>query len=145
MNWQEQLTQVLGRNTTQPLLALDDTAFGLARSLLPPGSVQRLAPNAVPPAARGVALIIDALNALDAAAARARIAHVRNFIAPRLLVACDSRCALSDLDFIALGFDLLTEDKACATSLYLYDIETYKQVPDWLNARYWAHPERWKS
>ncbi len=144
MNWQEQLALALGRNTTQTLLALDDTAFDIAQSLLPSGSVQRLAPNAVPPAARDVALIIDALNTLDAAAARAHIAHVRNFIAPRILVASDSRCALSSLDFLALGFDLLIEDKANATSLYRYDIETYKQVPDWLNARYWAHPERWK-
>jgi hypothetical protein len=25
--------------------------------------------------------------------------------------------------------------------IYAYDIATYKTTPDWLNARYWAHPE----
>lgn len=24
-----------------------------------------------------------------------------------------------------------------------FDIHTYKQVPDWLNARFWANPENW--
>lgn len=25
--------------------------------------------------------------------------------------------------------------------IYAFDIDTYKLVPDWLNSRYWAHPE----
>jgi hypothetical protein len=28
--------------------------------------------------------------------------------------------------------------------LYLFDLHTYKPAPDWLNSKYWAHPERWK-
>lgn len=27
--------------------------------------------------------------------------------------------------------------------LYRYDLNNYKTVPDWFNARFWAHPERW--
>lgn len=27
--------------------------------------------------------------------------------------------------------------------LFEFDIATYKDTPDWLNAKYWAHPERW--
>ncbi len=27
--------------------------------------------------------------------------------------------------------------------LFSFDIERYKSTPDWLNSRYWAHPERW--
>jgi len=26
-------------------------------------------------------------------------------------------------------------------SLFTYDLHDYKQVPDWLNARFWANPE----
>ena len=35
-------------------------------------------------------------------------------------------------------------DDAEQIALYPFDLATYKQVPDWFNARYWAHPERWK-
>jgi hypothetical protein len=24
-----------------------------------------------------------------------------------------------------------------------FDIHTYKEVPDWLNAKYWANPQNW--
>ena len=27
--------------------------------------------------------------------------------------------------------------------LYYYDIYDYKEIPDWLNNRFWAHPDRW--
>jgi len=27
--------------------------------------------------------------------------------------------------------------------LYEFDLYDYKETPDWLNARYWAHPELW--
>jgi hypothetical protein len=26
-------------------------------------------------------------------------------------------------------------------SLFTYDLREYKQVPDWLNAKFWANPE----
>ena len=28
--------------------------------------------------------------------------------------------------------------------IHYYDLDTYKTVPDWLNARFWANPERWE-
>jgi hypothetical protein len=28
--------------------------------------------------------------------------------------------------------------------IHYYDLDTYKSVPDWLNNRYWANPERWE-
>lgn len=36
-----------------------------------------------------------------------------------------------------LGFQPLTD------RLWAFDIDDYKAVPDWLNARFWANPERW--
>ena len=29
------------------------------------------------------------------------------------------------------------------SALFVFDIDEYKTTPDWLNARFWAHPERW--
>jgi hypothetical protein len=34
-------------------------------------------------------------------------------------------------------------DPTDSMRIFHYDLDTYKTVPDWLNARYWAHPERW--
>lgn len=36
-----------------------------------------------------------------------------------------------------LGFEPLTE------RLWAFDINDYKAVPDWLNARFWANPDQW--
>jgi len=51
-----------------------------------------------------------------------------------------SGCALDDETFRALGFTLSATDTAANLRIYDYDLATYKTVPDWLNARYWANP-----
>lgn len=45
----------------------------------------------------------------------------------------------------ALGLTLLRRYPAAGKTLSLYgfDIATYKHTPDWLNPRFWAHPELW--
>ncbi len=45
----------------------------------------------------------------------------------------------------ALGLQLIGRYTGDAESLrlYFYDIATYKAVPDWLNSRNWANPDRW--
>ena len=40
-----------------------------------------------------------------------------------------------------LGFRLLKTYENNA--LYYFDIYDYKQIPDWLNNRFWAHPQLW--
>ena len=53
-----------------------------------------------------------------------------------------------DTCFRTLGFKRLrvygspTVDKM-TVCLYYYDIYDYKEVPDWLNDRFWAHPDMW--
>jgi hypothetical protein len=91
-----------------------------------------------------LALGIDALNGLDAQQAQHLISQTRLYIAPRILLAVQQSCALDEATFRALGFTLSATDTAENLRLYDYDLATYKTVPDWLNARYWAHPERWK-
>ncbi len=49
--------------------------------------------------------------------------------------------------FYALGFVRLAKvaSATAAVELYGYRLSEYKQVPDWLNARFWANPERYNS
>jgi len=44
-----------------------------------------------------------------------------------------------DQQMVSLGFTRYRADEP----IYLFDIETYKRTPDWLNARHWANPELW--
>ncbi|HYP68699.1 MAG TPA: DUF6231 family protein [Thiobacillaceae bacterium] len=63
---------------------------------------------------------------------------------PCVVVLTES-CAGADFNtFLALGLERLYESADGAIHLYRHDIATYKAVPDWLNAKYWAHPERWE-
>jgi Family of unknown function (DUF6231) len=48
-------------------------------------------------------------------------------------------------DFIAYGMRLLHsyEQDGKPMQMYKFDMADYKRTPDWLNAKHWAHPERW--
>jgi len=144
MNWRDALAEVLHRSASQHISALDAAAFGLARGLLPEADIQFCDPSTLACAPGQLALTIDALNDLDATQARALLARVRDYISPRIVVIARANCPLNRLDFLALGYEMLAVDEANRIALYQFDLATYKQVPDWLNARFWAHPERWK-
>lgn len=51
---------------------------------------------------------------------------------------------LSAERFYAFGFRRVLDvhEEGIRHVLYEYRLADYKQPPDWLNARYWAHPER---
>jgi len=59
-----------------------------------------------------------------------------------------SSCAaalLGDEQFFAFGFRRISqasEVSGLQQQWYAYSLRDYKQSPDWLNARFWAHPER---
>jgi len=63
--------------------------------------------------------------------------------APALLVAARESQPLAFNDFLAFGMQRLAE-AGDGHLLYLFDLHTYKPAPDWLNSKYWAHPELWK-
>ncbi|KTG17767.1 hypothetical protein AUR63_06500 [Guyparkeria sp. XI15] len=44
-----------------------------------------------------------------------------------------------DQRMVSLGYRRLS----AAEAVYQFDIETYKDTPDWLNPRNWANPELW--
>jgi hypothetical protein len=124
------------------VLALDATARDLASSVLPQTTI--VFEDKLPQAPCALALGIDALNGLSARQALHRISQARLYAAPRILLAVPSNCALDESTFLALGFLLTAADSGGDRRIHYFDLETYKTVPDWLNARHWAHPDRWE-
>jgi len=143
MNWRDTLAQALQSVPAEQICALDAGALQVASELLPeaPLTLCDAQPGHAPVQ---LALVKDALHDLVAAQARTLLARARDFISPRIIVLADAHCALARLDFLALGYETLPTDDAEPIALYQFDLATYKQVPDWLNARFWANPERWK-
>jgi hypothetical protein len=142
MNWREFLHARLQEVRPASVCALDAAAQQLAAEALPDTPVRSHDPLPDTPCA--LALGIDALNGLDVQQAQQLISRTRLYVAPRILLAVPSACALDEAAFRALGFTLAATDAAADIRIHYYDLDTYKTVPDWLNARYWAHPERWE-
>ncbi len=46
-------------------------------------------------------------------------------------------------ELLALGLIRVGSYPDADRHLYRYDLHDYKTTPDWLNPRFWAHPERW--
>lgn len=98
--------------------------------------------------------LITATEPADVAIARmdAQLAKAECFalagrlkqLAPAVLVVAASKSPMDFNDFLSLGMQRLVEADECGNALYLFDLHTYKHAPDWLNSKYWAHPERWK-
>jgi hypothetical protein len=142
MNWRDHLRQRLLDIRPASVCALDAAAHQLAEEVLRDTPVH--APEKSPAAPCALALGVDALTGLDAQQARNLIHRTRLYVAPRILLAVPAAGPLDEPMFIALGFTLSATDTAENIRVHYYDIDTYKTVPDWLNARHWAHPERWE-
>ncbi|MHB1187594.1 DUF6231 family protein [Thiobacillus sp.] len=142
MNWRDHLQACLLEMQPASVCALDAVARQLACSVLPDTPV-RMHGNP-PDSSCALALGIDALNGLDAQQAQHLISRTRLYVAPRILLVVPSGCVLDEAMFRALGFTLSATDAAADLRIHYYDLDTYKTVPDWLNARYWANPERWE-
>ena len=69
---------------------------------------------------------------------------IRNLNASRIAVLADLKaCGWRETDFYALALQssecFARDDQVL--NLFTYDLREYKQVPDWLNAKFWANPE----
>lgn len=142
MNWHDYLRDRLLTLHPDSVCALDAPACQLVAATLPTTPCHPPEVSSAMPCSLAVG--IDALDGRDAADAAQWIARVRLYAAPRLLLAASRACTLDDDAFRALGFSLSLTDPAARVRVYEYDLATYKTVPDWLNARFWAHPERWE-
>lgn len=142
MSWREVLCKRLLDSQPGSVCALDIEALAIAAETLPQALLTP--PDAEPTQPCTLALGVGALDGLDAAQAQQLIHHVRLYRAPRLLLVARADCALDAAAFLALGFEMAAYDTAAGVRLHAFDLDTYKPVPDWLNSRFWANPERWE-
>ncbi|HVK99502.1 MAG TPA: DUF6231 family protein [Dongiaceae bacterium] len=81
--------------------------------------------------------------------ALALIAKARDLLASRVLVEWrpETHQEWVDADFLALAMRrrAVMEADGGTQVYYGYDLRTYKQVPDWLNPKYWANPQMWNK
>lgn len=142
MDWHGRLLDLVRELQPARLCTLDPAARSLAERLLPADRLHAFdGPNTTPCT---LALGIDALRGLGEREALELLGQARLFAAPAILIAAQPGCALDANAFRALGFIAEFADQKSGVTVYRYDIATYKPVPDWLNAKYWAHPERWE-
>ena len=96
-----------------------------------------------------LAIIADLLEHIPQRNGVELLAGLRNLSASRLAVLVDltQSAHWQENDFFALALQRhasfaqagSTDERTLA--LYTYDLADYKQVPDWLNNKYWANPE----
>ena len=91
-----------------------------------------------------LALIVDCLEHLPKRAGLELLGGIRNLNASRMAVLVDLHaCDWQETDFFALALqasECFQRDEQ-TLNLFTYDLLDYKQVPDWLNAKFWANPE----
>ena len=91
-----------------------------------------------------LALVVDCLEHLPKRTALELLGGIRNLNASRLAVLVDlDACDWQETDLYALALqasERFQRDEQ-TLSLFTYDLREYKQVPDWLNAKFWANPE----
>ncbi|MBI2383193.1 MAG: hypothetical protein HYV18_03885 [Gammaproteobacteria bacterium] len=72
---------------------------------------------------------------------RALLAALRDRHAGRTLAILDERSPVQAAECAALGFRRVAHTPGL--DLFRFDLYDYKDRPDWLNPRHWAHPELW--
>jgi hypothetical protein len=91
-----------------------------------------------------LALVVDCLEHIPKRSGLELLGGIRNLNASRIAVLADLQaCNWQETDFYSLALqasERFARDEQVLT-LFTYDLHEYKQVPDWLNARFWANPE----
>ena len=91
-----------------------------------------------------LALLADCLEHLERRDALQLVGGIRNLTSSRVAVLVDLQAAgARETDFYALAMqasERFQRDEQTLT-LFTYDLREYKQVPDWLNAKFWANPQ----
>lgn len=92
-----------------------------------------------------LALVADQLERLEKRSGIELLAGLRNLSVGRMAVLVDLQHAPGwrDTDFFGLGLQRTArfDREGRHLSLFTYDLAEYKNVPDWLNAKYWANPQ----
>ena len=147
---QQALAALLEHHAPQRLLlvgarfpALD--AFAAAH---PQASIDVAEPGLLPPELAGkrydLALLVDCLEHLPKRTGLELVGGIRNLNANRVAVLADlAASGWEDTDFysLALQANERFQREEQVLGLFSYDLRDYKQVPDWLNAKFWANPQ----
>lgn len=150
---QQALAALLDQQAPASLLLLGASEFPALQAFAaahPLSVITHVAPGPLPAEVAGrrfdLALAVDCLEHLPKRDGLRLLAGIRNLNAGRLAVLADrAACGWSDTDFYSLALEASERFKRDeqVLSLYTYDVRAYKQVPDWLNARFWANPENY--
>ncbi|EXF94693.1 hypothetical protein HK44_027565 [Pseudomonas fluorescens HK44] len=148
---QQALAALLDRYAPQRLLligASDFPALEAFKLAHPDACVAQVAPGPLPPELAAqrfdLALALDCLEHLPKRDGLNLLGGIRNLNASRIAVLADLKaCGWQATDFFSLALqasERFQRDEQVLT-LFTYDLLDYKQVPDWLNSRFWANPE----
>ncbi|UVM54792.1 DUF6231 family protein [Pseudomonas sp. B21-012] len=147
---QQALAALLDRYAPQRLLLIGERfpaleAFAHAH---PQAQIAVANPGALPAELAAqrfdLALLVDCLEHLSKRDGLQLLGGIRNLNASRVAVLADlSACDWQETDFFALALQASEKFQrdAQVLNLFTYDLREYKQVPDWLNAKFWANPE----
>lgn len=148
---QQALAALLERHAPQRLLLLGASslpALDAFQAAHPDCLLAQADPGVLPAELAGqrfdLALVVDCLEHLPKQTGLQLLGGIRNLNASRIAVLVDlSACDWQPTDFFALGLQASERFQRGeqTLSLFTYDLLDYKQVPDWLNARFWANPE----
>lgn len=143
--WMEPLLRQLEAEAPADLLLLAPASHPLGavlRRRLAGTVLETAAPSALPPRRFALALAVETLEALSATDARALLAALRDLEARHVVLLVDlARSPLPEAELRALGFRLHARDGEQA--LFGFELYDYKERPEWLSPRHWAHPELW--
>jgi len=148
---QQALAALLDRYAPPRLLlvgAADFPALAAFRQAHPDTIVAQAAPGTLPTEVAGqrfdLAVVVDCLEHMPKRTGQELLGGIRNLNASRIAVLVDlAASGWQETDFYALALqasERFQRDDQVLT-LFTYDLREYKQVPDWLNARFWANPE----
>jgi hypothetical protein len=91
-----------------------------------------------------LAVVVDCLEHLPRRDGLQLLGGIRNLNASRIAVLVDlaaSGWSTTDFYSLALQANERFERDGQVLTLFTYDLREYKQVPDWLNAKFWANPQ----
>ncbi|MDY7566156.1 DUF6231 family protein [Pseudomonas sp. RTC3] len=148
---QQALAALLDRYAPKRLLLIGAGSFPALEAFQaahPETELAHAAPGALPAELAAqrfdLALVVDCLEHLPKRIGLELLGGIRNLNASRIAVLADlPACGWQDTDFYSLALqasERFARDEQILT-LFTYDLREYKQVPDWLNAKFWANPE----
>jgi hypothetical protein len=148
---QQALAALLDRYAPARLLLIGASEFPALQAFKlahPDSTVAHAAPGPLPDELAAqrfdLALAVDCLEHLPKRNGLNLLGGIRNLNASRIAVLADlAASGWQETDFFSLALqasERFQRDDQVLT-LFTYDLLDYKQVPDWLNSRFWANPE----